>query len=254
MRVPAGQIPAPPFPRPAPWINVAMLRLDQQRGRPVVVEFWDHCRPSSVRSVRHLAAWHERYAEAGLRVVGVHAPGFPCSRGYERIAAACERLGVTFPVLVDDAGRYWDEVGVPGWPARYLFDGSSWLVDYHYGEGGYRETEIAILEILGLDEDPLAPLRPVDDDDALIVTPTVPVAGPYVGPYRAGEVWATLEPPPDGEGGVLVDGRRVAVDVPGAYLLVEHEVSTEGEIAVDPEPGTTCHEVSFAPGLAVAPD
>ena len=76
MRVPTQEIPAPPFPREAPWINVAPLRMDKQRGRPVLVEFWDFCRPSSLRTLPYVKAWHERYGRDGLRVVTVHSPGF----------------------------------------------------------------------------------------------------------------------------------------------------------------------------------
>ncbi|WP_320672760.1 redoxin domain-containing protein [Patulibacter defluvii] len=252
MRVTPEKIPAPAFPRPAQWINVGMLRLDQQRGRPVLIEFWDFCRPASVRDLAHLRAWHDRYAEDGLRVVGVHTPAFPCSTGYAAVEAACKRLDVRFPVLVDDDGRYMREVEAPGWPARYLFDGRSWLVDYHHGEGGFRDTETAILELLGRDDEPLAPLRPVDDDDAVLVVPTAEQAGPYAGPYTAGEVWAIVEPPADGPAVLIVDGERRTFDEPGAYLLIDHGTSTDGELDLVAEEGTTVHGVSFAPGTPPA--
>jgi hypothetical protein len=250
MRVPAESIPAPPFPRPALWCNVAMLRMDPQKGRPVLIEFWDFARPASVRSVRYLQAWHERYAEAGLRVVGVHWPGFEASKGYERVGAAVKRLGLTFPILVDDAGGYRDEFEAPGWPARYLFDGKSWLVDYEHGEGGYRATEEAFLGLLGLESEPIAPLRPVDDDEALLVVPTADQEGPWSGSYTAGEVWATLEPPADRLGSLVVNGETIVVEHPGAHLLLAHDVSTTGELALEPGDATTVLGVSFAPGLA----
>lgn len=250
MRVTPQKIPAPAFPRPAQWINVAMLRLDQQRGRPVLIEFWDFCRPASVRSLAHLRAWHEHYADDGLRVVGVHTPAFACSTGYAAVEAACERLDVRFPVLVDDDARYMREVEAPGWPARYLFDGQSWLVDYHHGEGGFRDAETAILELLGRDDEPLAPLRPVDDDDAVLVVPTPEQPGPYSGPYTAGEVWAVIEPPADGAGAVRLNGEAVAIEHPGAHLLIDHGSSASGELDLVAEPGTIIHGVSFAPGLA----
>src|SRR5919197_1527756 len=41
MRADSPSISAPPFPRNLPWVNVAMLRMDQQRGKPVLVEVWD---------------------------------------------------------------------------------------------------------------------------------------------------------------------------------------------------------------------
>ena len=76
MRAPVDHIAAPPFPPALPWINVAPLRMDQQLGRPVLIEFWDFCRPNSLRTlpVRQGLARALR-GEPGLRVIGVHASG-----------------------------------------------------------------------------------------------------------------------------------------------------------------------------------
>ena len=54
VRAPPGAITAPPFPRDLTWLNVAPLRMDQQRGRPVLVEFWDFCRVNSLRTLPYL--------------------------------------------------------------------------------------------------------------------------------------------------------------------------------------------------------
>ena len=73
MRAPVDHIAAPPFPPRLTWFNVAGLRMDQQLGRPVLIEFWDFCRPNSLRTLPYMRAWYERYADDGLRVIGVHA-------------------------------------------------------------------------------------------------------------------------------------------------------------------------------------
>ena len=62
---PVDHIQAPPFPPQLPWINSEPLRMEQQRGRPVLIEFWDFCRPNSIRTLPYLKAWHERYRAAG---------------------------------------------------------------------------------------------------------------------------------------------------------------------------------------------
>ena len=41
MPAPHDSIAAPPFPKGLSWINVASLRMDKQRGRPVLIEFFD---------------------------------------------------------------------------------------------------------------------------------------------------------------------------------------------------------------------
>src|ERR1700754_4846716 len=98
VRAQPATIPAPPFPRELTWINVAPLRMDKQVGRPVLIEFWDFCRPNSLRTLPYVKAWHERYAAEGLRVISVHTPGFPASGDEEAVRAAVSRLGIEHPV------------------------------------------------------------------------------------------------------------------------------------------------------------
>jgi thiol-disulfide isomerase/thioredoxin len=237
---------APPFPRGLEWVNVAMLRMDQQAGRPVLVEFWDFCRPNSMRTLPYVRAWHERYAPHGLRVIGVHSPGFPPSADPAAVRAAVARLRIAHPVVIDSAMEVWDLYGNAGWPARYLFDQSHTLVDFHYGEGAYAETERAIGSLLGVERAPVPPLRPEDAPHAVLAPQTPDQPGAYSGPYAAGGVWAVL----DGRGEVRVGGRPIAVDGPGAYPLVEHDRHTEAGLDLAVPAGVTCHATCFTPGLA----
>ncbi len=257
MRAPVDHIAAPAFPAKLPWINVAMLRMDQQRGRPVLIEFWDFCRVNSLRTLPYLKAWHERYEPEGLRVVGVHAAGFPPSADLDAVRAATKRLQITYPVVVDEEFELWQEYGNLGWPARYLFGADGMLVHFHYGEGGYAETEETIQELLGTWREVLEPLRPEDAEGAPLIPQSEDVPGPYCGPYEAGEVWAVL----DGRGTVTVtatgtDGettssaRAVVVDGPGCRCLISHPFSTAGTLELVLGDGVSCHAMCFTPGLA----
>jgi hypothetical protein len=246
VRAPVDHIHAPAFPSKLPWINVAPLRMDQQIGRPVLIEFWDFCRSNSIRTLPYLRAWHERYEPDGLRVIGVHASGFAPSADPEAVKAAVSRLEVGYPVVVDQEFEIWQEYGNLGWPARYLFNQAGRLFEYHYGEGGYEDTELAIQELLGVSRPVLAPMRPEDTPGAALSAQSEDVAGPYSGPYEAGAVWAVL----DGEGTVSANGTTIPVSGPGAYELIAHERSTAGVLELEIGPGVSCHAVCFTPGLA----
>jgi hypothetical protein len=246
MRPPVDHIAAPAFPRKLPWINVAMLRMDQQLGHPVLIEFWDFCRANSIRTLPYITGWHERYKKDGLRVIGVHDAGFPPSEDPEAVRAAVARLGVPYPVVVDVEHEIWSLYGNLGWPARDLWGRDGKLFDYHYGEGGYDETERAIQELLGIDRPTLEPLRPEDAPGALLAPQSEDVEGPYSGPYEAGAVWAVL----DGVGTVVANGRELTVDHPGCYELLSHTRSTAGELELDVGDGVRCYAVCFTPGLA----
>jgi hypothetical protein len=253
-RAPINTIAAPLFPRNLPWVNTpagSQVSIIQQ-GRPLLVEFWDFCRANSMRTLPYVKAWHERYAEDGLRVVGVHCPGFEPSRDESAVREAIVRLGIEHPVLIDAELELWREYENEGWPARYLFDGHARLFEYHFGEGGYEQTELAIQELLGVEREPLQALRPEDAPGATLAMPTPQQQGAYSGPYEAGGVWAVL----GGRGRVSVKGApanggsELRVEQPGAYPLIEHERHTSGVIELELDTGVECYATCFTPGLA----
>jgi hypothetical protein len=224
---PDAEIAAPEFPRGLDWLGVAFLRMQTELGRhAVLVEFWDFARINSLRTLPYTKAWHERYAEHGLRVIGVHSPGYSFGREREHVEHAVERLGIRYPVALDTQFEVWQEYGNKGWPARYLFDRAGWLRFVHYGEGEYLDTELAIQELLREIEpdlslpEPLQPLRPEDRPGARMEPQTADIslpadrerlelvrdwadgedyieaadagAGASVKSIRAGEVWSVL--------------------------------------------------------------
>ncbi|HEX3692625.1 MAG TPA: DipZ protein [Solirubrobacteraceae bacterium] len=247
MRAPVDTIAAPLFPTHLPWVNARSGKESILRaGRPMLVEFWDFCRPNSMRTLPYLKAWHERYAGDGLRVIGVHCPGFECSRGEQAVRDAVERLRIEHPVLIDNDFELWREYGNRGWPARYLFDGHARLFEYHYGEGGYRDTELAIQELLGVQRQAPAALRPEDAPDAQLAVPTPDQPGAYGGAYEAGGVWAVL----DGHGTIQINGKPIEIAHPGAYPLIEHDRHTAGTLQLRLGEGVECLATCFTPGLA----
>ena len=137
-------------------------------------------------------------------MVTVHSPGFAPGEDEAAVRAAVARLEIEHPVCIDLGFELWRAYDNEGWPARYLWDGDGHLAEYHYGEGGYAETELAIQELLGVEREPIAPLHPEDDPDALIAAQTPDQPGAYSGPYGAGAVWAVL----GGAGELHVNGER----------------------------------------------
>src|SRR3954447_15156183 len=172
---PETDIVAPEFPPRMDWVGAAFLRMDKQLGRPVLLEFIDTARINSLRTLPYLKAWHERYADAGLRVIAVHSPGYSFGRDRAVAQAAIERLEIPFPVVLDPDFLVWREYGNKGWPGRYLFDRQLRLCYIHYGAGDYQDCELAIQELLAeTDEDfapppgLVAPLRPEDEPGVLL--------------------------------------------------------------------------------------
>ncbi len=183
---PGAQIFAPEFPSKMEWLNVAFLRMAGFVDRnAVLIEFFDSARVNSHRTLPYVQGWQARYADHGLRVIGVHTPGYSFGRDRDTTAAGVEAMGVTHPVLLDPDYRVWKLYGNQGWPGRYLFDHRGLLRYIHYGEGDYAATEAAIVELLGelagadLDaSEPLMALRPEDEEGAVMAPQTADVALP----------------------------------------------------------------------------
>lgn len=246
MRAPVDHIAAPYFPPGLEWVGSRPLHMARLRGHPVLVEFWDFCRPNSIRTLPYMKAWHERYAPAGLQMIGIHSSGLAPSGDPASVREAVARLQIPYPVVIDSEHELWRLYGNVGWPARYVFDGEGMLTYYHYGEGDYAETELELQRLCGVDRPPLPALRPEDAAGAVLRPQSADVPGPYSGPYEAGGVWAVL----DGRGTATVNGRSFAVTAPGCYELIAHERSTRGRLQFSCSAGVNCHAICFTPGLA----
>src|ERR1700712_4480022 len=83
------------------WLNAAPLTLENLAGQVVIYDFWTYTCINWLRTLPHVRAWHEKYRDDGLVVVGVHTPEFEFERDIDNVrrAAACQR--VEFPVVLD---------------------------------------------------------------------------------------------------------------------------------------------------------
>jgi len=140
---------APPFRGIDDWINSKPLTMDGLRGKVVLVDFWTYSCINCLRTLPHLEAWYKRYHQAGLEIVGVHTPEFAFEHVVSNVRQATKRLGVRYPVAIDNEYKTWDAFGNNVWPAEYLIDRGGHVRDYKQGEGRYDETERQIQQLLG---------------------------------------------------------------------------------------------------------
>ena len=139
--------------RASVWLNSEPLTAAGLRGSVVLVDFWTYSCVNWLRTLPYLRAWHERYRDRGLVVVGAHAPEFGFEHDLENVRRATGELGVGYPVVIDNDFLIWRAFENHYWPAVYLADGEGRVRFQHFGEGEYEETERAIQRLLGVDED-----------------------------------------------------------------------------------------------------
>lgn len=155
---------APEITDPSGWINTQPFTLASLIGQKVVlVDFWTYSCINCIRTIPYVNAWYAKYKNAGLVIVGVHAPEFQFEHNLSNVQAAVKQLGIQYPVVLDNDMGTWDAYQNLYWPAEYLINVDGFIVHNSIGEGNYNETETAIQQAL------------IQRDEALgIPTSTVP--------------------------------------------------------------------------------
>jgi cytochrome c biogenesis protein CcdA/thiol-disulfide isomerase/thioredoxin len=110
--------PAPDFAGISEWINSKPLTLQRLRGKVVLVDFWTYSCINCLRTLPHLEAWDKRYRKAGLVIVGVHTPEFAFEHVPSNVREATRKLGIRYPVAIDDGYHTWDAYQNDSWPAE----------------------------------------------------------------------------------------------------------------------------------------
>jgi hypothetical protein len=76
----------------------------------------------------------ERFGPRGVQVVGVQSPEFEQEKDLDVVRAAVQKLGVVWPVYVDNDAAMWDGLGTEAWPSLYLVDRKGNIRVTHVGE------------------------------------------------------------------------------------------------------------------------
>jgi thiol-disulfide isomerase/thioredoxin len=135
------------------WLNSEPLTAEGLRGRVVLVDIWTYSCVNWLRTLPYVRAWAQRYRDRGLVVVGVHCPEFGFEHDLDNVRHASRELGVDYPVVIDNDFAIWRSLENHYWPAVYLVDQGGRIRFHHFGEGNYEETEQAIQQLLGIEEE-----------------------------------------------------------------------------------------------------
>jgi thiol-disulfide isomerase/thioredoxin len=130
------------------YINSEPITLADLRGKVVLVDFWTYSCINCIRTIPYLNAWHEKYADNGLVIVGVHTPEFEFEKDYNNVKAAVEKFDIKYPVAQDNEKATWEAYENRYWPRKYLIDNEGYIRYDHIGEGAYAETEKVIQSLL----------------------------------------------------------------------------------------------------------
>ncbi len=216
------------------WLNTAdyagsdggALTLADLKGKVVLVDFWTYSCINCQRTLPFVTAWYDKYKADGLVVIGVHTPEFAFEHVAANVRDAAARLGVTYPVALDNNYKTWQAWDQRYWPAHYLIDKEGIVRQVHYGEGAYAETERLIQQLLGASATPT--VNASAGDQTVGRSPETYLGSDRLdalanADYRLGKAFTyslTAEPPRDSFsfGGTWTLGAESASSGPGAEL------------------------------------
>src|SRR5437762_12903698 len=89
------------------WLNSTPLSSKSLRGKVVLVNFWTYSCINSLRELPYMKAWAAKYKDAGLVVIGVHAPEFGFEKDLANVRNAVSDLNVTYPIPIDSNHSIW---------------------------------------------------------------------------------------------------------------------------------------------------
>lgn len=142
---------APDFTGISRWFNTPgdrPLTIAGLRGRVVLVDFWAYSCINCQRELPHVEAWAKDYGPDGFVAVGVHTPEYSFERVPANVKAGADRLGLTFPIAIDDSYGTWNAYANQSWPAGYLIDATGHIRHVTVGEGDYGQEELYIRQLL----------------------------------------------------------------------------------------------------------
>ncbi len=130
------------------WLNSQPLKLENLRGKVVMVEFWTFGCWNCRNIEPYVKEWHEKYAKQGLVVIAVHSPEFKYEYDVGKVKDYIQEHGIPYAVPIDNEFRNWRQYHNRYWPTLYLIDKRGTIQYTRIGEGGYEETEQTIQRLL----------------------------------------------------------------------------------------------------------
>lgn len=133
----------------ADYINTTPEELEKEiQGKVVLYDIWTYSCINCIRTLPYITAWHEKYADNGLLIIGIHSPEFEFEKDVKNVQMAVEKYGIKYPVVLDNEWQTWKAFENRYWPRKYIADHEGYIRYDHIGEGEYQETEKVIQQLL----------------------------------------------------------------------------------------------------------
>ncbi len=131
------------------YINTTPEELEKaMEGKVVLYDIWTYSCINCIRTLPYLTSWEEKYSDEGLLIIGIHSPEFEFEKDINNVQMAVDKYGIKYPVILDNDMETWKAFKNRYWPHKFISDNESYIRYDHIGEGGYKETERVIQQLL----------------------------------------------------------------------------------------------------------
>jgi thiol-disulfide isomerase/thioredoxin len=130
------------------WINSQPLTLKSLKGKVVFIDFWAFDCDPCIETMPHVLELYDKYSQEGVVFIGVHTPRIEIEHDVTKLRAAVEKMGIRFPVVVDDKEKIFRDYLCDLWPSQFVIDRQGIVRYSHGGVGRYADMEEAIQKLL----------------------------------------------------------------------------------------------------------
>lgn len=129
------------------WLNGAPA-LEALRGRVVLVDVFTFACYNCQNVTPNLRLLERTRRAEGLTIVGIHSPETPEEHERSRVVTNLRRLGITWPVAIDNDFALWNAYHIEAWPTQMIFDRRGHLRKVVVGDSQDAVVDAAVTRLL----------------------------------------------------------------------------------------------------------
>ncbi|MBD8525283.1 redoxin domain-containing protein [Pseudomarimonas arenosa] len=138
---------APEFPEGVEWLNSEPISMAEQRGRVVLLAFWNASSAYAHNVLLDLQSLLGRFSDS-TTLVAVHTPKFEAEREPRIAQRALNSLGLRLPLLHDPNFLLWQHFEITAWPSVVVIDTTQQLCRLLVGDAIKAELEKLVGDLL----------------------------------------------------------------------------------------------------------
>lgn len=117
-------------------------------GRVVLVDVFTFGCYNCANVTPNLRTLHRTKSSSDFAIIGIHTPETPYERERANVIEGLRKLGIVWPVAIDNSSRLWDAYGIEYWPTQLIFDRSGKLHTTVIGDSQDAVVDRAIDKLL----------------------------------------------------------------------------------------------------------